>query len=405
MTIEVRPLGVKCNLKCLYCYQNPERDAANAIPPYDLEKMKAKIEKADGNFTLFGGEALMVREKDLEKLWSWGFERYGQNGIQTNGTLINDSHIRMFKKYKVHVGISVDGPGELNDARWNGTLEKTREATAKTHSAIKLLCKENVNVSLIVNLHRGNATQDKLPMIHEWFKQIDDLGITSARLHLLQVETDEIRQKLALSEEETVQALLSFYELSKELNVLKIDIFSDMFNMLLGQDKKVTCVWATCDPYTTSAVQGIEGDGQSSNCSRTSKDGINFVKADVQGFERYLALYHTPQEYGGCQDCRFFLICKGHCPGNAMNGDWRNRTEQCAVLKRLFTHFEKQMLDRGETPLSVSPYREEVEVHMVDGWSKGLKLYVVDILNEIKADNGPNDIAHNDSVHSDHSDH
>ena len=43
----------------------------------------------------------------------------------------------------------------VNDARWAGTLERTREATAKTMSAIQRLCAEDISVSLIVTLHRG----------------------------------------------------------------------------------------------------------------------------------------------------------------------------------------------------------------------------------------------------------
>ena len=34
MGIEVRPLGVRCNIGCLYCYQNPQRDADNFIKTY-----------------------------------------------------------------------------------------------------------------------------------------------------------------------------------------------------------------------------------------------------------------------------------------------------------------------------------------------------------------------------------
>src|SRR5262249_31801659 len=139
MSVELRPLGIKCNIQCQYCYQNPQRDAGNVLQSYDLEKIKLAVETEGGGFTLFGGGALMVPEKDLEELWSWGLEKYGKNGIQTNGSLINDNHIRMFKQYKVHVGISVDGPGELNDVRWAGSLERTRELTAKTHQAIERL--------------------------------------------------------------------------------------------------------------------------------------------------------------------------------------------------------------------------------------------------------------------------
>ena len=100
MAVEVRPFGVKCNIQCQYCYQNPQRNAGNILHDYDMEKMKAGIESEEGPFTLFGGEPLMMPEKDLEEIWAWGHEKYGKSSIQTNGTLITDNHIRMFKQYQ-----------------------------------------------------------------------------------------------------------------------------------------------------------------------------------------------------------------------------------------------------------------------------------------------------------------
>ena len=43
MTVELRPLGVNCNLQCQYCYQHPQRDAGNVSKRYDMERMKAGI--------------------------------------------------------------------------------------------------------------------------------------------------------------------------------------------------------------------------------------------------------------------------------------------------------------------------------------------------------------------------
>ena len=200
MTLELRPLGVKCNIQCQYCYQTPQRDANNIAHTYDLEKMKATAVDLGGKFTLFGGEPLLLPEEDLEDLWAWGYERNEQNGIQTNGSLINDTHIRMFKQYKVHVGMSIDGPGELNDARWAGTLKKTREMTAKSEAAIERLCEEGIPPSLIVTLHRGNANATSLPILHDWFRHLVALGITYARLHILETESPLIRQKYGLTD-------------------------------------------------------------------------------------------------------------------------------------------------------------------------------------------------------------
>lgn len=68
-----------------------------------------------------------------------------------------------------------------------------------------------------------------------------------------------------------------------------------------------------CDPLTTPAVQGVMGDASMSNCGRTMKEGVLWQKASGMGFERYLALYQTPQSVGGCKDCRYFMVCGGMC--------------------------------------------------------------------------------------------
>jgi uncharacterized protein len=389
MSVELRPLGVKCNIQCQYCYQNPQRDAGNVPHAFDVERMKAAIEQEGGGFTLFGGEGLLVAEADLEALWAWGLARYGRNAIQTNATLINDAHLRLFRQYKVQVGISVDGPGELNDVRWAGSLARTRAATERTHAAIERLCREGMPPSLIVTLHRGNATREKLPRMHAWFREIETRGVTAARLHILEVESEEIRRRYALTTEENLEAFLSFAGLERELTTLRFDVFEDLRRLLRGQDDSTTCIWNACDPYTTRAVRGVEGNGQRSNCGRTCKDGVDYAKAATEGFERYLALYQTPQAAGGCQGCRFFLMCKGQCPGTAIDGDWRNRTEHCATWMGLFAHLEAEMVAAGSTPLSLSPRRPTIEATLAGEWARGANATIARVLRQLDAPDGP----------------
>jgi uncharacterized protein len=391
MGVELRPLGVNCNIQCQYCYQNPQRDAGNLARSYNMQRMKEAVLAEGGPFTLFGGEPLLVPEKDLEELWAWGLAHFGNNGIQTNGTLINDNHIRMFKQYKVHVGISIDGPGELNDARWVGSLEKTRQTTAKTERAIERLCREGLAPSLIITLHRANATRDKLPILCDWILYLEGVGIRWVRLHPLETESQAIRAKYALTPDENIEALSTFATLEKSLRWLKFDLFTDMRQMLRGHDERTTCVWNACDPYTTRAVRGVEGNGQRSNCGRTNKDGIDFSKARVPGFERYLALYATPQEAGGCKGCRFFLMCKGQCPGTAIDGDWRNRTEHCEIWKTLYTQLEEELEVGGEEPLSLSPRREQIERAILEAWSRGSPLSLAQVLRSLSDHETPFD--------------
>jgi uncharacterized protein len=385
LSVELRPLGVHCNLQCTYCYQQPERDAGNVTALYDLEAMKTAVKAEGGPFVLFGGEPLLLPIADLESLWSFGLSEFGGNSIQTNGALIDDDHIRLFRRYEVKVGISIDGPGALNDARWQGTLARTRAATAATEQAIARLCEERMAPGLIVTLHRGNAAAGALPPMYDWIRSLATAGVRRARLHLLEVESEAVRRKYALSTEENIAAMLGFKALEAELQSLRFDMFGEMRSLLLGRDRGTSCIWNACDPYTTEAVRGVEGFGQRSNCGRTNKDGIEFVKAGRPGFERYLALHATPQSAGGCGDCRFFMMCKGQCPGTALGGDWRNRTEHCEVLKALYGAIEAELVAEGHQPLSLHAQREALEKMMLRTWAAGSNAHLSDQVPNVES--------------------
>lgn len=371
MGVELRPLGVACNIGCVYCYQDPMRDAGNYRQRYDLAKMKEALLRANEPFTLFGGEPLLVPIADLEELFALGLEKFGRNSIQTNGTLVNDEHLRLFRTYKVGVGISIDGPDELNDLRWHRNLEQTRRSTARIEAVIERLCAAGTPPGLIVTLHRGNATAAHLPKMHAWMRRLDAMGVRSVRLHLLEIENETVRTRHSLSLRENVEALLSFEKLQPELRTIRFDLFQEMETLLLGSESEASCVWRNCDPYRTNAVVGIEGNGQSSNCGRTNKDGVDYTKADTAGYERSITLWQTPQAEGGCQGCRFFLMCRGQCPGTAIGGDWRNRSELCEVWKALFSRLEEKLILEGKSPFSLSPFRRAFERKLVDAWRQG----------------------------------
>lgn len=390
MSVEVTPLGHTCNIGCLYCYQVAVRDAGNAGGTYDLEAIKRALKGINEAFTIFGGEPLLVPIKDLRELFKFGLDSYnerqkkspqkhGPNGVQTNGTLITEEHLTLFRDYKVHVGFSMDGPGELNDGRWAGTLEKTRELTAKSQKGMEMLLGWGVGVSLILTLHKGNAgTPEKIASIQQWLIALQAKGLQSVRLHVLEVDNVDVGKDLCLTWKENVDLLLSMAKFETILaknpatrGSIKFDIFTDIDKLLRPVEKgkpapDVTCVWSPCDPLTTSAVMGVDGQGNRSNCGRTNKDGIMWVKAEQSGRERQFALYNTPQESGGCQGCRFFIQCKGQCPGTAIDGDWRNRTRDCQTWIALFEHEERAMLDKSIIPLSLAPNRADREKRYLD---------------------------------------
>lgn len=403
MTIEVLPLGTRCQLACRYCYQDPIRDAGNQVSAdYDMHAMKRALEKENYQFTLFGGEPLLMPLEDLEELWRWGQERFGANNVQTSGALVTDAHLELFRKYDVAVGLSLDGPGALNDVRWAGSVARTRAATQHAEGVLYRLLEVGHPVGLITTLHRGNASAQYLPELLDWFRELDRRGLRNTNLHLLEVESEDVRDKWALSEDELVTALLACVDLHSELERLVMQPITDMVELLLGDDRSVSCTWNACDAGTTRAVQGIDGRGEKVNCSRTNKAGVDLPKADRELMVRPLALYHVPQEHGGCAGCRFWYACKGHCPGEAEQGDWRRKTEHCGTLKRVFGELERRLAALGFRPLSRDPVRlERVEQRLLEAYAAGRNLSIRD------ADNGGLSAAprgHGDAPHGDHDD-
>jgi uncharacterized protein len=395
-------------MKCVYCYQERMRDADNlGDPNYDTTVMKMALTKAGGSFSLFGGEPLLTPLPVLETLWKFGLEKYGQNGVQTSGTLIGEEHLELFKKYKVHVGISIDGPGELNDARQTRNERDTREATDHAERMLCRLLREGHPCSVITTLHRLNVSDGPILKLCNWFRELDKLGLNHVNLHLLQADSSDVRSELMLTSRENADALIELAVLQTSLKHLRFQPITDMVTLLLGLPQPTTCTWNACDPYTTRAVQGVTGQGELVNCGRTNKYGIDMLKADDELMIRPLALYELPLTEGGCRGCRFFYACKGHCPGEAIDGDWRNKTEHCETLRAVFGALEMRLSGLGFRPLSLN--HETVERRIVDALRKGRIISPHDaISNKGKCQGqGHGDRAHGDQGHGDrgHGDH
>lgn len=399
MTIELQPTGVACSRKCSYCYQDPMRTATdNKLPPKPADgwaRMKARAEEmcsSDNRPTFFGGEAMLLSDEDLEALFAWAYERFGGSGVQSEGSLVRPHHFKWFEKYKVQIGFSVDGPGELNRARVAGTVENTDAATERSIWALEEALRREHRTSNHVVLHRVSALPgERLDRLVAWLHDLDAKGLRWLTIHPLERD-GPAADALALSEDQLVEVLERLD--NEEWKNLRVGLLSDMRDLLrdpLGAS--VPCIWGACDPLTTPAVQGIGPTGEMHNCGRVNKLGADAPKADGQpSHERYLMLHRTPQEDGGCQGCRFFAACKGFCPGTAVDGDWRMKTEHCGALMRTFERLETEMLDAGQEPYSTSADRvAEVEGTLIARWQS----------SERNGQDGHADSNHGDSHHGD----
>lgn len=375
MSLEIRPHGTECNLNCKYCYQQHYKEQRN----FNFEDFKPKL---NSNFTLFGGDPLVQSLQELDEMFKYGYEKFGKNSIQTNGLQITDKHIELFKKYNVNIGISIDGEGELNDLRWQNTLKQTRVQTKKTNENIKKVVDAGLNIGLIITLHKQNiGTEEKLNKMIKWFEKLDSIGITSQRLHLLEQEHGE-GDDYQLSNEEYQKQFIEIHKKTYKLKNIKFDVFQDVKKLLLGQDNMTTCLFNGCDPLNTQSVSTIDYNG-TKGCGREYKDGKEWNKQNDSFDNRSLQLYFIPQEDGGCMGCKYFIICKGSCPGTQVDGDWRNRTEYCDFWKSIFQYMNDLLTKSGFQTVIERPDLKFIEKTYIENGIKGNKIYTNTIISTI----------------------
>ena len=78
-------------------------------------------------------------------------------------------------------------------------------------------------------------------------------------------------------------------------------------------------------------------------------------------------------------------MCRGQCPGTAIAGDWRSKSEQCPTWFTVFTDIEAELVARGITPLSLRPERLEVEAELLRRWTAGQNWPVEHVLRDTRA--------------------
>lgn len=123
-TIIVQPTTL-CNLNCTYCYL-PDRTKKRDMMPQTARAIALSIPaicSKSGRLEVVwhGGEPLTIGPRALEDLLE-PFEPLRKAGlirhmIQTNATLIDNEWCDLFTAYDISVGVSIDGPRDINSNR------------------------------------------------------------------------------------------------------------------------------------------------------------------------------------------------------------------------------------------------------------------------------------------------
>lgn len=164
-------LTSRCNLRCVHCYQGPRTAGDPDVIGMDTPELMSLLDKISEagclNLLITGGEPLLRR--DFAEIYLHAKRRGFIVNVFTNGTLVDDSVIRLFKEYP---------PYEVEVSLYGATAETYENITGVRGSYGKCMS----------GIHRllDNGIRTKLKTIlmtlnrHEFFdirKIAEDLGV------------------------------------------------------------------------------------------------------------------------------------------------------------------------------------------------------------------------------------
>jgi pyruvate-formate lyase-activating enzyme len=167
--IFAKPIGATCNLDCHYCYylrksalypqDEPLRMADDLLEEY-IRQHIAACPSPTVFFAWHGGEPTALGVDYFRRIVALQHKhappgRKVMNGIQTNGTLLDEAWCRFLAEHKFFVGLSLDGTRALHDAY---RLTKGGQPThGRVVQALRLLQRHRIPTDTLCVVHDRNA--------------------------------------------------------------------------------------------------------------------------------------------------------------------------------------------------------------------------------------------------------
>lgn len=182
--VMAKPVGALCNLACSYCYYLEKKELYPGRQSFRMsDEMLERyivqhIEACPGELILFswhGGEPTLLgidyfrRVVELQRRHRPA-GRAILNGIQTNGTLIDEDWAKFLAAEHFQVGLSIDGPKAMHDGF------RITKGAVPTHKQVvqgfRLLKKHRVHCDILCVVHHKNVGHPAA--VYQYFK---DLGV------------------------------------------------------------------------------------------------------------------------------------------------------------------------------------------------------------------------------------
>ncbi len=347
----------RCNLNCTYCYMynladqsylSQPRRMTDAVIETTLRQIKAHLdahEKKTAHFVLHGGEPLLGGARYLEKLFKAIDAQLDPSiyrikiGIQSNGILFNQSIGDLLRARNASIGISLDGPPQINDR--SRVDHAGRGSSARVEKSLELLSIEPYRKSFAGFLVVVDVEADPLE-VYRYLASFNPPSID----FLLPYDNHTRRPRGKEQFDNTVYAdwLLAIFDAWwREKSTVRIREFDNIIRMLMGGRSKVESLGL--EPVDIIVVE-TNGDIEMVDSLKGTYEGATHLGFNVADTSFDDVVRHNMVEFRRlgmeslsetCQACSLAGVCGGGYLPNRYNADngFRNPSVYCHDLQKL----------------------------------------------------------------------
>jgi len=303
----------ECGFACEYCYTAHNINDKTKINLNDIVKIMDIIsqERKKVEILFIGGEPTSVGYEYFNEIMNTLMNVKAKNNlnlnfvIQTNGILLNEKWIELFKKYNFRVGVSFDG--------FSNNVKHLRPQSAKIEKNIQLLQKYGINFS-ILSVFNNETINDLL----DNYKLMNKLRYNYKILPMN--NNGNIEDKYILKfDEDNYKKMEEFAKkwLYDTSCAIKMRTFHSIFYTLYLKEIPL------CNSCIENRVS-IRPDGSLFPCGRPFDD--KYKVGHISNIENFSQFQNNDgyknliqlkiDRMSNCMGCEYFNICNGGCVSN-----------------------------------------------------------------------------------------
>ncbi len=324
-----KPIGSLCNLACRYCYYREKEHLYPAGEPRRMpddlleEYIVQHIDASPGSeirFSWHGGEPTLLGLGYFRNIVALQRRhqptgRHIANGIQTNGTLLDEDWCRFLAEEDFAVGLSLDGPQSMHDRyRVTRNGEPTYQQAMRGY---ELLRQHGVNCDILCVVNAHNVQQPN--QVYRFFKQIGAGYITFLPLVERQPDAEGGVSRHSVPAAAWGNFLCSIFDewIRQDIGRVEVQIFEEAARTALEQEHALCIFKETCGD-----IPVIEHNGDFFSCDHfvdpehrlgniRERPLVELLESPAQKAFGRAKLEGLP-EY--CRACHARDMCNGGCP-------------------------------------------------------------------------------------------